>query len=789
MFDSPLVGVVRAGADGTLLSANVAAARLLGYDSAEELLSRPADAVWLDAGQYANLLSAAAQAGAGATCRLLMKRKDGAPAAVLAAGRLDPQHAGLEAIFLALPEPQDAEGALREWAEKYRMMVEQPRQAIIVVQDGLLKFANLAFEEWTGYSRREIASRPFLDLLDPHDRAAVSASYSMLLRDGTAPADLTLRVADRHGDAHWLESAATRILWDGRPAALAFMNDVTDRVRLEERLQAAYRLSQEINLLYDEDVIIRRSFEIAAEVLHFDLAACGLVQEDAGALEYRYVADAQGMRSLRLRMALESESDIGAAAVRRGRLINVPDAAQGPLSLSIAGQLAGSLLCAPMSVRQRVIGVLVVASSEPQRFSADDEQLLQILGDRVAVALENAGLYIQLQRRLAEMATLNKVSEAISATLDLQATLTVITDNVAVVTDAEAASVALRDEHGDALFAAASGEHAAKLLGRRLSAGQGVLGWVLEHNEPALVADVAQDPRFVGGFDVELGFTTRSIVCVPLQSKGRLIGVIEAVNKRRGTFDREDLALLTSLAGPAATSIENARLFEQVRLGRQRMQSLSRRLVDVQEAERNRIARELHDETSQSLTSLMLGLRLLEQSVQGNQPALEQAARLKQIANDALESLHNLAMDLRPAVLDHVGLVAAVRQYVESVSREHGLQVEFEAVGFDAGRLPAQTETALYRIVQEALTNVLRHARATRVSVLLERRGDRVVMVVEDNGVGFDPEAAAQSGRLGLLGVKERIEMLDGRMEIESAPGAGATLFVEVPCAYPHPDR
>jgi signal transduction histidine kinase len=117
---------------------------------------------------------------------------------------------------------------------------------------------------------------------------------------------------------------------------------------------------------------------------------------------------------------------------------------------------------------------------------------------------------------------------------------------------------------------------------------------------------------------------------------------------------------------------------------------------------------------------------------------------------------------------------------VEAVSDKHGLVVQFETVGFD-DRLPSDVETALYRIVQEALTNVIRHAQATRVDVLLEQRGDKLIVIVEDNGVGFDPFAAMQSGRLGLFGMRERIEMLAGTLVLESAAGAGTTLLVEVP--------
>jgi len=267
---------------------------------------------------------------------------------------------------------------------------------------------------------------------------------------------------------------------------------------------------------------------------------------------------------------------------------------------------------------------------------------------------------------------------------------------------------------------------------------------------------------------------------VPLVAGDKVIGLCGLDKIEPGFFTQQHIQLAEALVSQAAVVIQNAWLFEQVRAGRERLQSLSHRLVEVQETERRYIARELHDEAGQALTSLMVGLRLLEREAKRPEAIVAGVTELKRMVDGVIEDLHRLAMDLRPASLDHLGLVAALRQYVEAVSDKHGLVVQFETVGFD-DRLPSDVETALYRIVQEALTNVIRHARATRVDVLLEQRGDKLIVIVEDNGVGFDPFAAMQSGRLGLFGMRERIEMLAGTLVLESAAGAGTTLLVEVP--------
>jgi signal transduction histidine kinase len=253
-----------------------------------------------------------------------------------------------------------------------------------------------------------------------------------------------------------------------------------------------------------------------------------------------------------------------------------------------------------------------------------------------------------------------------------------------------------------------------------------------------------------------------------------------------GFFGDEHLQLAQMLAAPAAMTIQNASLFEQVRVGRTQLQTLSRQLVEVQESERRTVTHELHDEAGQALSSLMIGLRLLEREA-GRRPALlARIGELKRVADGVQEGLHRLATNLRPASLDHLGLVAALRQYVEGLNVEGGPAVEFEPAGSDRRRLPDDVETALYRIAQEALTNAIRHARASRISVLLQRRARGAVLVVTDDGVGFCPEEVAAKGRLGLIGMRERAEAVGGWVAIKTGPGEGTTVTVEVSRVHPH---
>lgn len=212
-----------------------------------------------------------------------------------------------------------------------------------------------------------------------------------------------------------------------------------------------------------------------------------------------------------------------------------------------------------------------------------------------------------------------------------------------------------------------------------------------------------------------------------------------------------------------------------------RLQQLSAQVLSAHEAERKRIARELHDDTAQALTSILVRLRLLERST-GDGAVKQNVEELRELTGGALDSVRRMAVDLRPTALDDLGLVAAVRSYCEKFSRSWGIEVEVTAAGIKR-RLPPQAELVLYRVVQEALTNVAKHAAASRARVSLRRRSNVVTMTVRDDGQGFDPAkvSAKEGSGLGLFGMRERLALVGGLAEIDSAPGRGTTITARVP--------
>ena len=818
---------------------------------------------------------------------------------------------------------------------------------VVNPQGRILRF-NQACEQTTGYAFDEVKGKYFWDMfLVSGEAEKTKAAFK----------SLQLGKSSKSYESCWITKAGKQriITWSNNvlrnsEAEVEYIIstgiDITERRQLEERLLAIHHLGRELNLLRDEVDISNIALETASFLLPLKSSGYGVFDEVSNDLAYYYYPVRGVPKMIDLRLPLDREKRIQMLIDHSGEITNALEGDKAALR----EQTERSWLSAPMKVGERLVGVLDIKSQEADAFSSNDQQLLQTLADQTAVAIENARLHRETNQRVDELATLSMISQTITSTLNLEVTLTIITDHTIRLLDAMAASVVLLDEaRSDLWFYTASGGVSDFVRGIRLPAGHGIVGWVIEHGEPALVSNVSQDPRFFGDIDQQTGFTTRSVICIPLQTEQETIGAIEVMNKTTGTFTQEDLRLLSWLATPATIAIENARLFEaesearqqaeilreatstltstldlnrlldsilihlervvpydnayvflqeqdhlkmvagrgpasteeqaighqypannpiyqeirrtsrpviladaqtddrikswrnvddirgwmgvplitankvigcltlnsqnlaafdhteaslaqafanqatiaiqnaqlfeQVRASHRQLQSLSHRLVQVQEMERRHIARELHDEAGQALTSLMVGLRLLERDATDDpQSVIERINILKSTTNDVLENLHRLAIDLRPASLDHLGLTAALRQYIESFSRQHNLKTQFEVVGLDdaAARLPAAFETNLYRIVQEALTNVVRHAQATQVDVLLERRDNHMITIIEDNGVGFDPEAAG-SGRLGLLGMRERAEMMGGSLVIESTMGSNTTIYVEVP--------
>jgi PAS domain S-box-containing protein len=295
-------------------------------------------------------------------------------------------------------------------------------------------------------------------------------------------------------------------------------------------------------------------------------------------------------------------------------------------------------------------------------------------------------------------------------------------------------------------------------------------------SEPVIVDDLrtatqCKGPRLLYDHAVVSG------VSVSIPSPNRPFGVLGAYTTRRRAFTIDDIHFLQSVANILATATAR----KQTEESRTR---LIERVMSAQEEERRRIARELHDETGQSLTSLLVGLRLIGDT-RTLKKAKTQVNQLRHITVQILDNLRRLARGLHPSILDDLGLVVALTRYTTDYAQSHGITVNVHTEGLDSSRLPSSVETALYRIMQEALTNIVRHAAAKNVRIALTRQPLGIHMIVEDDGCGFDVETTLRtsttSGHLGLFGMCERAMLLDGSVTIESTRGQGTTIVVQIP--------
>lgn len=270
------------------------------------------------------------------------------------------------------------------------------------------------------------------------------------------------------------------------------------------------------------------------------------------------------------------------------------------------------------------------------------------------------------------------------------------------------------------------------------------------------------------------------VLAIPLWSGKDLTAVLVLGERLSGgLYTGEDLELLSALAPSASLALENARLHEErVAILRQQLA----RVTEAQEEERQRIAQELHDGIGPTLASLNVRLHTARKRLERDRhPAAEEIAELAALAQANIQEIRRMIYDLRPAVLDELGLVPALHQYLSRCQEEHGLAVTLHAEG--VGRLPPSVETALFRIAQEAVANVVRHAQAARVDVTLARRTGGVILCVADDGRGFIPEAPRDGTHLGLWSMEERVRQLGGHFEMRSAPGEGTEVWVAIPVA------
>lgn len=379
----------------------------------------------------------------------------------------------------------------------------------------------------------------------------------------------------------------------------------------------------------------------------------------------------------------------------------------------------------------------------------------------------------ELARRVEQLRIINEVGRRILSARHLDELLPFVVRVLYETLNCESVGVWLKEEASQELVLVAFAEGEQRDMGRDLRFGyteRSIVVWVAQHGEPVLANDVSLEPRYrsIPGFE-----RTRAELAVPIRLEGETIGVLDIDHIETGAFDPSDAELLAVVADQVAFAIENARLWEQ------------NRQLAISE-ERNRLAREIHDTLAQNLTGIILQLEAaMELRETKPDRAWGRVEKSLGLAKEGLNDVRRSVRNLRPAPLESRTLQAALADELLRVESDTGAETELE-VAEELPRLPAPVEDGLYRIAQEALNNVRRHAAASRVRLKLEPDGDHVRLRVRDNGRGFRKEESDPLRRsFGVTSMRERAHLLGGELEIKSQKGRGTTVEARVPLRTP----
>jgi len=384
---------------------------------------------------------------------------------------------------------------------------------------------------------------------------------------------------------------------------------------------------------------------------------------------------------------------------------------------------------------------------------------------------------------LQSMALVEEIGESLSSTLELDEVLIRLLRLVNEALDVEDGSILLTEEPSkDLVFQTSLGSISQKIKPFRVPRGHGIAGEVARTGKPIRVDNAQKDARHFKKIDRDTGFLTRSILCVPLITRSRIIGVIEVFNKKSGPFIEEDEALLGSIANYAAISIENARLHESVIAERDRV-------LQAQEEASNKLQRDLHDGPTQLVAAMQMSIEFcktaLERDMTKVGPELD---NMQALAEKATHQMRTLLFELRPLELETKGLAPALTTFLEKRQKSESailhLCIRSDQPDNKLSRLANKYERAIFAIIQEAVNNTLKYAKADNIFVTLDQAQDKLKLTVLDDGLGFDLQMVTENyedrGSYGMVNQRERVALLGSELEIKTAPGAGTEVIVQV---------
>jgi signal transduction histidine kinase len=551
--------------------------------------------------------------------------------------------------------------------------------------------------------------------------------------------------------------------------------DSLDEHRLARLIEAGRGLISELDL----DTVLDRLLQTAADVTGARYVALGILNEDRSELSHF------------LTRGIDEDTHRAIGDLPRGRgILGVLIDDPRPLRLEDVGDHPRSygfppghppmrtFLGVPIRIRGEAWGNLYLTEkADGEAFSVEDEEAVVVLADWAAIAIGNARLYRdvaarreELERAVRGLQATAAIARAVGGETELDRILELVVKRGRALVDAHDVLIMLRD--GDELVVAAGAGHVTVSDHARLPLSGSTAGEVLAEGRSRRIDDAAHQLR-IPPERLGLDHATTALL-VPLVYRNQRLGVLAAFDRLDGdgAFTRDDAQLLEAFAAQAATAVATAKSVDADR---------RRRSLAAAESERHRWARELHDDTLQA----MGGLKVLLSGAARLDDAEAMRAAMREATEqltDHIAALRSLIAELRPPALDQLGLAPALESLASRTATNNGLEIRSDVRLPEDRRLDPQVETTVYRIAQESLTNVVKHARATSVDLAVRCDGDQIDLTVGDDGVGFDVETPATDG-FGLAGMRERVELAGGELEVLRGPGGGTLIHARLPAS------
>jgi signal transduction histidine kinase/PAS domain-containing protein len=553
------------------------------------------------------------------------------------------------------------------------------------------------------------------------------------------------------------------------------------RLRLKNSIDEIHALNEDLDARVHERTQAALQAQIEAQEARDDLrSVIDALSDELVVVEVESHRIEQANYAAQLKSSME-ESIVGKSCTRTFQRHDICKKSEGGCPIPIVLQTKDSVKIThefhcPETNRQRYIDVV---ASPMFDMNGKVTRVVELRRD----VTDQHMLSESLIRRNQQLSILNSIANTVNQSLDISEILDRALEEVLRLTDIDVGAIFLQSEQlGNLELMSYRGmSKDAAALASQFGMLEGSCGGVIELGQVVIVPDIS---RYRGKRARSLkNEDLNSLVHVPLTAKGETLGSMCVATRCQRTFPEEEQNLLRAIGSQIAVAIENARLYAEVQRREKLRGWLFKRAINAQEEERKRIARELHDETSQALTALIYASEqaLILEEREALDDRLES---MRHLAQNTLDGVHQIILDLRPTMLDHLGLVPAVRWLATSHLEPKGVNIVVED-NADFKRLPSQFETAVFRVVQETITNIARHSAARNVRILFETVDSMIKIMVEDDGIGFNMEHIAVSSDdmrgMGLMGMTERVELMGGQFQISSAPGQGTQVLMHVP--------